>query len=71
VPEGAECHVICRECRTAAGLTRETEVIYQYLDGREQEMLTGAGASELMHKECPGDTWCDCQHKLPAHPVPG
>ena len=72
--------MICDSCRTAAGLLGETEVIYQYLDGRPQQTLLGARAAYWMHKGCrearrrnaglsaaelAGSSWCDCQHVIP------
>jgi hypothetical protein len=55
--------MICSSCREAARLSVAPEVIYQYLDGRPQETLTGPQAAARMHAECPGGSWCECQHK--------
>ena len=57
--------MICHDCRLGAELARETELIYQYLDGREQEVLPGTVAARTVHERCKGGTWCDCAHKLP------
>lgn len=54
--------MICPPCRNAGAVRSETDVIYQYLDGRDQETLTGPEAAAKMHKTCKGGTWCDCQH---------
>lgn len=76
--------MICLQCRRAAGVAREDEVIYQYLDGRPQEMLTGRDVALLWHGECRearrqasalsvlerlGSQLCDCQHVLPRLPA--
>jgi hypothetical protein len=72
--------VICENCRTAASLLSEDEVIYQYLDGRPQRLLTGPEAAREAHEGCresrragaglsavelAGSAWCDCQHAVP------
>ena len=72
--------MICQQCRRAAGVAREDEVIYQYLDGRPQETLTGPETAVRRHAGCAeakrqagtlsavellGGQLCDCQHKLP------
>lgn len=73
--------MICKSCRDAAALLPEEEVIYQYLDGRPQEMLSGPEVARKMHAQCPevarkqagnltavelvGSPWCDCQHNVP------
>lgn len=73
--------VICKSCRDAAALLPEEEVIYQHLDGRPQEMLSGPEAARKMHAQCPevvrrqagnltavelvGSPWCECQHIVP------
>ena len=72
--------MICNSCRMAASLLSETEVIYQYLDGRPQKTLSGADAAREAHKGCrearrrnsklsavelAGSSWCDCQHVIP------
>lgn len=73
--------MICLTCRSAAAMVKETEVIYQYLDVRPQEMLSGADAARNMHGACRelarqrdkslsavergGGSWCDCQHVIP------
>ena len=61
--------MICKPCREAASFLGEEEVIYQYLDGRPQEMLTGAEVAARMHAQCRGGTWCDCQHVVPVRSV--
>lgn len=57
--------MICMTCRSASALAAEPEVIYQYLDGRPQEMLPGDEAALIVHRSCKGGTWCDCQHSCP------
>jgi hypothetical protein len=73
--------MICPTCRAAADFAAEAEVIYQYLDGRPQEMLSGADAARNMHGACreavrqehsglsavelAASSWCDCQHVIP------
>jgi hypothetical protein len=57
--------MVCTDCRNAAAVAREPEVIYQYLDGRDQEVLPGTVPARMLHERCPGGTWCDCQHVIP------
>lgn len=57
--------MVCEICRRAAAVARETEVIYQYLDARPQEMIPGYTAAAKIHQDCHGGTWCDCQHVIP------
>jgi hypothetical protein len=72
--------MICKTCRMAASFVNEAEVIVQHLDGRPQEMLTGAEAARSMHGKCEeharrrsglnavelaGSSRCDCQHYVP------
>lgn len=40
--------MICTSCRAAA----------------EEKQLGNSAGAEQMHQECPGGTWCDCQHDL-------
>ena len=41
--------MICKGCQKGAVL---------YLEEKDQE-------AQASHAECPGDAWCDCQHKKP------
>ncbi len=58
--------MICYECRQAAKFLGDEEVVYQYLDGRPQEMLPGTEVARRVHATCRGGTWCDCAHVIPA-----
>lgn len=57
--------MVCDTCRRAAVMAREPEVVYQYLDGRPQEVMAGTVAAKNVHRACRGGTWCDCQHVIP------
>ena len=73
--------MVCSQCRDAAAFLGEEEVIYQYLDGRPQEMMPGWEVALLFHAKCreakrraqgdmspvekAGSSWCDCQHVVP------
>lgn len=72
--------MICADCRAGAAVAAEAEVICQYLNGRPQEVLSGADAARNMHARCPevarrkknltaaelaGSAWCACQHVVP------
>lgn len=58
--------MVCGKCRMAAWAAHERTVIYQHLNGKEQEDLPGPEAAARIHAGCPGGTWCDCQHKVAA-----
>lgn len=52
--------MICKPCRRgaeAAQIAAEEE--------REDIRMALLARAKLRHDECPGDTWCDCQHKPP------
>lgn len=72
--------MICASCRKANELDPAEKIIYQYLDGRPQELLPGTEVARKLHEDCPevrrrgrglsavelaGSSWCDCQHQLP------
>jgi hypothetical protein len=42
--------MICRPCARAA----------------DYATVLGAEWATSKHQTCPGDTWCDCQHRIPA-----
>lgn len=77
--------MVCKQCRDAASFLGEEEVIYQYLDGREQELMAGREVAVLWHAQCRevarqrdktlstvargGGSLCDCQHVIPSRPA--
>jgi hypothetical protein len=47
--------MICENCRAAGKLLQELRENAAWLDEFDEV--------GYLHMECPGGTWCDCQHK--------
>lgn len=55
--------MICANCRGAGKLNAQANAVDKVVPGSVVVESMRDRAAEA-HSECPGGTWCDCQHKL-------